>query len=68
MQSAFSHAFLLEQARAEARIATKRRYQRLIGIGLGGAGLAVMLAGLPAMASIGLWGIGAASWAILKRV
>lgn len=68
MGAVSSHSFQLEQAREEARIAGKRRYQRLIGIGLGGAGIAVMLAGLPFMTSVGLWALGAASWAILKRV
>jgi hypothetical protein len=59
---------LLEQAREEARIANKRRYQRLIGLALGGAGLAAALAGMPMEVTLGLWAVGAASWAILKRV
>ncbi|MGE3303375.1 MAG: hypothetical protein AB7M12_09705 [Hyphomonadaceae bacterium] len=58
----------LERARAEARLAMKQRYRRLVGLGTGSAGLAAALAGLPMTVTLGLWAFGAAAWAILKAV
>ena len=59
---------LREQAQNEARLANKKRYRRVIGVGLGAAGVAVALVGMDWTVSAGLWGLGAASWAILKAV
>ncbi len=59
---------MLAKSRAEVRIARKGRYQRVIGIGLGGAGLASAAVGLPFQVSLMLWAFAAASWAILRAV
>jgi hypothetical protein len=59
---------LLAKSREEARLARKRRYQRVIGIGLGGAGLASAAVGLPFQVSVMLWAFATASWAILRAV
>lgn len=59
---------LLIRARAEATVARKKRYQRVIGIGLFAAGVAVAFSGAPLEVSFALWGFGALSWFILKRV
>lgn len=59
---------LLAKTRAEAQLAHKKRYRRLIGLGLGGAGLAAALAGMPLVFSLGLFAVAAAAWAILKAV
>ncbi|HVY86658.1 MAG TPA: hypothetical protein VG943_16100 [Caulobacterales bacterium] len=63
-----TQAQLLAQSRSEARMASKKRYRRLLGIGFGAAGLATALAGLPASVSVGLWALSAASWAFIKAV
>ena len=63
-----TQAQLLARSRDEATIARKRRYQRVVGIGLGGAGIAAAIGGLPLSVSIGFWVFGAISWAILKAV
>ena len=57
-----------EQDHAKNHLAHKRRYQRVIGIGLGGAGLAAAIAGMPFMVSVLLWGMGFVSWRILRAV
>lgn len=54
--------------RAAARLSTKKRYRGLIGLGIGGAGLAAGMAGLPLTASVGIWALGMAAWAFLKAV
>ena len=63
---------LLAQYRAEneakARKKIKKSYHNVIGIGIGGAGLAAMLAGLPDELSWGLMLLGPVTWIILKRV
>jgi hypothetical protein len=59
---------LLIRSRAEASIARKKRYRRVIGIGLFAAGIAMAFIGAPLEVSFALWGFGALSWFILKRV
>jgi len=59
---------LLAKYRAEAHVARKRRFHRVIGIGLGAAGLATALVGMPMLVSLLLWGCGIASWQILKAI
>ncbi len=68
MAKSQSYLRMMEQAREDARMARKKRYRNMIGIALGGAGVATALAGMPIMASVALWGVGAAAWAILKAV
>jgi hypothetical protein len=58
---------LLARAREEAALARKKQYRRLVGLGIGGAGLAAALAGLPMEVSIALWGFGLLAWAMLKK-
>jgi hypothetical protein len=53
---------------AKARKKVKKSYHKVIGIGVGGAGLAAMLAGLPDAVGWGLMLLGPISWMILKRV
>ena len=52
----------------KTRLAHKRRYQRVIGIGLGAVGLAAAMVGMPFAVSVALWAMGAISWRILKAV
>jgi hypothetical protein len=66
MQPASSHAATIARLKAETALARKRRYRGIIGVVLGGAGLAATLAGLPLEISLAFWGLGLASWAILK--
>jgi hypothetical protein len=54
--------------RADARLAQKKRYRRLLGWGFGGAGLAAQFAGLPLVVSLALWGLGLAAWTYLKAI
>ncbi|MGE3143105.1 MAG: hypothetical protein AB7L65_07260 [Hyphomonadaceae bacterium] len=68
MRRPLSHTQMLETARAEARLARKKRYRNVIGLGLGGAGIAAALAGLPTSVSVIFWGLGLAAWALLKAV
>jgi hypothetical protein len=63
-----TQAQLLARSREETRLAHKKRYRGLIGLGLGAAGLAAALAGLPFLVTLALWGLGVASWMILKAV
>lgn len=67
MESTSSHAEQIARLKAETQMIRKKRYNGVIGVVLGGAGFAAMLAGLPDMVTYGLWAIGAAAWFILKR-
>jgi hypothetical protein len=58
----------IEKNRADLRLLQKKRYRGLIGIGIGAAGLAAGLAGLPLSVSIGIWLVGLMGWAWLKAV
>ncbi|MBL8550195.1 MAG: hypothetical protein JNJ73_09425 [Hyphomonadaceae bacterium] len=62
-----TQAQAIEANRAELRLARKKRYRNLIGMGLGGAGLAVAFAGLPISVSLLLWAAGFVAWALLKN-
>ncbi len=68
MHSTPTQAQVLAQLRAEAGGSRQKNYRRVIGLGLGAAGLAASLAGMPMELSIGLWGLAALAWAILKAV
>lgn len=59
---------LLKRSRSDATMARKKRYQRVVSLGLLGAGVIVGLAGMPIEISVGLWVFGAVSWFVLKRV
>jgi hypothetical protein len=66
MQTGSNHAAEIARLKDETRLAIKKRYRGIIGVLLGGAGIAASLAGLPLEMSLGFWGLGLASWAILK--
>ena len=66
MHTGSNHAAEIARLKGETRMAIKRRYRGMIGVLLGGAGLAAALVGLPFEMSLALWGLGLASWAILK--
>ena len=53
---------------AKARQKMKKSYHKVIGIGIGGAGLACMFTDLPDAVGWGLMLLGPISWMILKRV
>jgi hypothetical protein len=57
---------LIARNREELHLARKRRYRNVIGLGLGGAGLAAAFAGLPISVSLMFWAAGLIAWAILK--
>jgi len=61
-----SHAQQIARLKAETRLIRKKRYNGMIGIMLGVAGVAAMAAGLPDLVSFGFWGIGAIAWRLLK--
>ncbi len=64
-----SPSFLAQSSReAEALLARKQGYRRLIGTAFGAAGLAAALVGMPLEFSLALWGLGALAWAHLKAV
>jgi hypothetical protein len=50
------------------RAAHKKRYQSLLGLAFGAAGLAAVLAGLPDLVSYLLWAVGVAAWMYVKSV
>lgn len=52
----------------DARYALKKRYRKLIGIGLGGAGVAAALTGMPMTLTFCLWGLSFVSWKVLEAV
>ena len=56
----------IDRLKAETALLRKKRYRNLIGLGLGAAGLAADLAGMPFAVSLVLWGMGAGVWVILK--
>lgn len=62
-----TQAQAIEANRVEMRLARKKRYRNLIGMGLGGAGLAAAFAGLPISASLMFWAAGFVAWALLKN-
>lgn len=59
---------LLAKTRDEVRLAHKKRYRGVIGLGIGAAGLAATLAGMPLIFSAGLFLLAAVARAILKAV
>jgi hypothetical protein len=67
MEFSSTHDETIARLKAETQMIRKKRYKGVIGLLLGGAGFATMLAGLPDVVSYGLWGVGAAAWFILKR-
>ena len=58
----------IARLKAQTGVIRKKRYRGVIGIGLGAIGLFFALAGFPMEVSFVLWGLGAASWFILKAV
>ena len=62
-----TQAQAIAQNRKEVRRLRGRRYRNLVGMGFGGAGLAVAFAGLPIGVTLILWAGGFAAWAILKN-
>lgn len=68
MVQGLMRAQFAERARQDATLARKKSYQRLVGLGLGGAGLAAMICGLPDALGYAFWGLGGVSWMILKAV
>jgi hypothetical protein len=57
---------VLARNRADLRLARKKRYRNVIGLGLGGAGLAAAFAGLPISVPLLFWAAGLVAWAMLK--
>ncbi len=58
----------IEKPGAEGRWAVKKRYLELLALAFAGAGLLVMLTGLPAMVGYLLWATGVAAWMYVKTV
>lgn len=66
MKTSYSHSFMMEQAREDARKARKQRYLNVIGVATGAAGIAMAMAGLP-FGTAFIWGFGAVAWFIIQR-